>query len=159
MKEIFNSNRNLSRSRYFRLIAIASLDIFLTLPTVLENMIVDIIQEKSFGVNLATSYPGWKIAHTQIHDVILYVGSWRENKLDVGLWYYNWSANFVLAFTYFVLFGLSVDMREKYLNLFWAFMEPLGVTPKPGNKGATMSKMRFDAGLAGRSANFNINFP
>ena len=148
VSQFYDSNHNVPRSHYNRLVMISALDILLNLPLLTFEMIFDIIQEKSLVSNLLTAWPGWKLAHSHIHLIQFFDSyEWRLSPKNLAVQYYNWWKNVALALAFFLLFGISRDMREKYVKFFYVCTKPLGFRP-PSKPGPVLPAMSFQAGPA-----------
>ncbi|VDC06413.1 unnamed protein product [Peniophora sp. CBMAI 1063] len=106
--EFLQSDNSVSRTNYFRILALASIDIFLTLPI----GIVTIVLAVSAGTGISTFpvYSGWKTIHSHQWGPVAIPGGLVSN---AQLYFVHWTSP-VLAFTIFGLFGVTREARASY---------------------------------------------
>ncbi|VDC04730.1 unnamed protein product [Peniophora sp. CBMAI 1063] len=110
------NNDSVSRTNYFRILALASIDILLTLPIGIANIILDVEQSLFFGP--IQFYWGWTYDHTD----------WQpksfsyEDTVSLGtptvatVYFQQWTSP-VLAFTIFAFFGVTSEARASYWRI------------------------------------------
>ena len=150
MNEFADSSAQVSRTHYNRLLAISAVDLFFNFPSLILEMVIDISVEKNLDPHLVSAWPGWKIAHSRMNMIGIADASWRVNALNRASTYYNWWKNVAFALVFLLLFGISKDMRGKYLAFFYKCARPLGIRP-PMKQGPILPAMSFQPGLAGNN--------
>ncbi|VDB95837.1 unnamed protein product [Peniophora sp. CBMAI 1063] len=121
-------NPSVSRTNYLRILALASIDILLTLPIGIVNITLDVVTTLPYGS--LPFYPGWTFLHS---DWTILTASYAEQQsfgtaYQVGLYFSAWTSP-VLAFTIFGLFGLTSEARSTYRRIIciigsWPGWEP-----------------------------------
>ncbi|KZV74015.1 fungal pheromone STE3G-protein-coupled receptor, partial [Peniophora sp. CONT] len=108
-----SNNSVVSQSHYIRILALASIDVLLTLPIGIVSVVLAVTQSLSF--NGLPFYSGWTFVHTDWepesmpYSVLVTFGTSNIAKL-----YFNRWASPVLAFVVFGLFGVTSDARASY---------------------------------------------
>ncbi|KZV69827.1 fungal pheromone STE3G-protein-coupled receptor, partial [Peniophora sp. CONT] len=107
------SNTSVSRTNYFRILVLASLDILLTLPIGIVNITLKIVQ--ALSVNEFPFYPGWTFLHTDWEPFgVSYTELQAEDTANfAGTYFAQWTSP-VLAFIIFGLFGVTPEARASY---------------------------------------------
>lgn len=124
MDEFLHNNTSINRQSYFRILALGSFDILITLPTSIINFYAT-LQD---GDSLADFWPGW----ASVHDGFSSIGTATFQDLQQGgewtrfsiIW--NSWINPFLAFAFFALFGLRAQARARYHRAFWFVLKRLG---------------------------------
>ncbi|KZV71177.1 STE3-domain-containing protein [Peniophora sp. CONT] len=124
------SNSSVSRTNYLRILALASIDIFFTLPIGVVNIVLEILGPLS--AITSPFYLGWTFLHTD----------WEpEGYSDASLqadgtatlaqaYFAQWSSP-VLAFAIFGLFGITPEARASYWRIIWTVGGWFGWKPTP----------------------------
>ena len=118
-----------SRTNYFRILALASLDILFTLPMGIANTVFFILEiaEKDYAVRF---YPGWAATHADWTPVsICYADMKRAPPANLAQMYFSFWANVVLAFVIFGLFGATDEARVTYRTAFCTVGRLVGREP------------------------------
>jgi hypothetical protein len=127
-----HSNVSINRTNYFRILALASVDILLTLPFGILSVTEELITE----INVLPSgykYPmyfGWGLIHSDWapfsfpYSAQVEGGSWSIFQF----YFTNWTSPF-LAFLLFALFGLASEARTTYWRGICAIGKVFGWTP------------------------------
>jgi hypothetical protein len=140
------SNSSVNRSGYFRILALACVDILLTLPlgvTIASSVIVDGIHD--YLPETFQFYDGWRSVHSNWGPVAVS----RSDLIESGFWntfiFYvqNWTS-IVLALAIFGLFGLTRDARTTYWRGICVVGKRFGWTP-PSPKSNDLGEMQFGA--------------
>ncbi|KZV64271.1 STE3-domain-containing protein [Peniophora sp. CONT] len=122
------SNNSVSRLNYFRVLALASIDILVTLP-VNSTILILTLWWTIRGVGRLPFYPGWDTIHSDWAPVSASYEDMRALPGELAPWYVTcWSAP-VLAFITFALFGLTADARASYCRGFCAIARRFGWDP------------------------------
>ncbi|KZV66404.1 STE3-domain-containing protein [Peniophora sp. CONT] len=109
----FLHNNSVSRANYFRIVALASIDILLTLPIGIASLVPVVTEGISLG--LLSFYPGWTYDHTawepESYSYGLLVASGASTRAEqyLSLW-----TSPILAFAIFGLFGVTSEARASY---------------------------------------------
>jgi hypothetical protein len=121
-----SSTSGFSRSRYLRLIAISSVEIFATIP--LATFFI------AYNVKMGIEpWKSWADTHSH-YSVVLQVAGfvWKnvpEVAMDLEL--YRWSL-VLCAFVFFALFGFAVEAREHYYRLYKSLARCVGYSMSTG---------------------------
>jgi hypothetical protein len=125
-----SSNGTVSRTIYIRIFLLASLDIFVTLPSGI-TAIVCLTVAQSFEFNFDGDrfpfYSGWKLNHTDWEPFsvpfsrLVSIGSWEVASLYVALW-----QPVFVGFAVVALFGFTKEARWSYWGTFVAAAKLLG---------------------------------
>jgi hypothetical protein len=105
-----SSNRNLNRSRYFRLMALASVDVFCTIP--LSAYVLSLVSEAHMG-----AWKSWSKTHNgsnYSHIVQVPASIWKE--IPHGPFSLEGPRWMVVgcAFLFFAFFGFADEARQHY---------------------------------------------
>lgn len=119
-----SSNKTLTASRYFRLMALAVTEMICTVP-----LSIFIIWLNATAAPIEP-WRGLSDAHfdfSRVEQIPAVV--WRRNHLVVvSLELSRWLAP-VCAIIFFVFFGFAEEARRQYRMAFWTVMKPFGLTP------------------------------
>ena len=117
VNRLLRDSATVSRRHYLRVLALASLDVLLTLPFGIVNItlstIVAVQQDK------LPFYPGWAKVHSNWAPK---VSTWEDIQASGRSslpqdYFSNWTSP-VLALAIFGLFGLTTDARASYRSVF-----------------------------------------
>jgi len=110
--QLMTANRNLNRGRYFRLMALSSIEIFGTIP--LGTYWIVYNARKGVG-----PWKSWAYQHSDYSQIPqIPVSIWRNRpELVVGLESFRWSL-VLCAFIFFAFFGLADEARQHYRLIF-----------------------------------------
>ncbi|VDB95777.1 unnamed protein product [Peniophora sp. CBMAI 1063] len=130
INQFLQSNNSVSRTNYFRILALASIDILLTLPMGIVTIVLLVKGDLSFG--RIPFYPGWTIDHTDWQPASFsYADIVSSGPFDVADFYFiNWTAP-VLAFVIFGLFGVTSEARASYWRIICTVGGWFGWKPTP----------------------------
>ena len=106
-------------------------------------MVLDIKLETGFGINLVTSFPGWKKAHSKMNQIDIYDTTWRTSQKEVAITYYGWTSDIVFCIAVFLLFGTTRDIRARYWQLILMIARPFGCLRARKEVEPHMSDMKF----------------
>ncbi|KAG2056570.1 STE3-domain-containing protein [Suillus hirtellus] len=121
------SNKSLSASRYFRLMALAMTDIVCTIP--LASFIIWI----NSAAQPVEPWISWENVHYDFSRVMQYPSAlWATNYLlVVAIQLTRWIV-VVCAFIFFAFFGFAAEARKNYSIAFWWVAKIFGIyPPKP----------------------------
>ncbi|KAG1809287.1 pheromone A receptor-domain-containing protein [Suillus variegatus] len=115
------SRTSLSSSRYFRLMALATMELLCTTPISAYGIYINIAD------NPLEPWKGFSDAHFNYSRVGQYPSViWRLNRLSiVSTELTRWSLVFC-AFSFFAFFGFADEARKNYRKTFWAIAKILG---------------------------------
>lgn len=128
-----NGNSSLFRTTYFRILAIASIDVLLTLPIGIANMALAIASFRNLEHTLTIPfYQGWAAIHQhfQIPVKILYATLEEHGSYTLAQVYFNYWTTPLLAFSIFGLFGLTNEARTSYQYIFNVLHGRVGWRPQ-----------------------------
>ncbi|VDB95524.1 unnamed protein product [Peniophora sp. CBMAI 1063] len=110
------SNNSVSRTNYFRILALASIDILLTLPIGIATIVLDVKNLLTFGP--IPFYFGWTYDHTDWQpEAFSYADIVSEGTFTVAQLYFTQWTSPVLAFVIFGLFGVTSEARASYWRI------------------------------------------
>jgi hypothetical protein len=132
--EFLLSNRSISRPNYFRILALACIDIALTLPLGIAVVVISITP------GVGAFYYGWSFVHSNWGAITV---PYSEMSPWVLFQFYvqAWISPF-LSVLIFVLLGLSPEARATYWRGIHAIGKRLGYTP-PTVKHEDLGKIQF----------------
>jgi pheromone a factor receptor len=106
--QFMTANRNLNRGRYFRLMALSSIEIFGTIPLGTYWLVFD--AKKGVG-----PWKSWAYQHSDYSRVVQSPDFMWKNEFDfvVGLEVYRWSL-VLCASIFFAFFGFAEEARQHY---------------------------------------------
>ncbi|KAI0034437.1 GPCR fungal pheromone mating factor, partial [Vararia minispora EC-137] len=124
--ESLRSDISISRPNYLRLLALAAMDIVLTLPLNVISVVESV--KNLLPGNPFQFYRGWSYTHAEwapvsfSYTVIKAQGGWQLTNYYLSRW-----SSVALALTIFALFGLTADARGTYRRGIYAIGERLGL--------------------------------
>lgn len=134
--ELLSKSSSVSQGDYLRVLALRCLNVFLTLPTGVIQILT---------VALETSvvfWPGWSYVHRNWSEVPQLPSNIRTPVLWVDFEIKEWLA-VVYAVVLFLLFGLTQEAKYKYKQSFWAVARPLGL--KQPEERVEVSEIMFNS--------------
>ena len=118
INRFLSSNQSISRTSYFRILVLVSIDVVLTLPFSLVSLA---LVTSHLPNNGSVFYPGWVVVHSNWRPVSLPGGVSGLSQLRVGLWIEP-----ITSFAIFGLFGLTASARASYREVFDKIRGTLG---------------------------------
>ena len=119
-KEITSSNPGLSRSRYIRLMAISSTELFVTIPLGTYYIVYN-------AKNGVTPWISWANTHSNystVNQIAAFI--WKNDPAAVtGLELYRWSLIFC-SFVFFAFFGFADEARQHYRRVYTTLASHIG---------------------------------
>ncbi|KZV60806.1 STE3-domain-containing protein [Peniophora sp. CONT] len=113
VNQFLRSNNSVTRTNYMRILAVASIDIVLTLPMSITFLVLQILMRTNGPLPL---YEGWTVVHADWTSIL--VVEKMENTAEfVEAYFSHWTSP-ILAFTIFGLFGMTAEARALYRRLF-----------------------------------------
>ncbi|KZV77228.1 fungal pheromone STE3G-protein-coupled receptor [Peniophora sp. CONT] len=128
INHFLQSNDSVSRTNYIRIIILASIDVFLTLPSGIVSIALAVAQSVAFGDLL--SYPGWTEEHSDwtpssvSYQFLLSLGTF-----EVAESYFSQWISPLLTFAIFGLFGVTSEARASYWRVICAVSGWFGWKP------------------------------
>lgn len=111
---------SMSRGSYFRVMALASMDILLTLPISVLVLVTGKVNNK-----LAV-WRGWALLHNDWAPIRMRASHWIPAFwLNFSIRWDEW-INPMFALVFFLIFGLTEEARGMYRSAFFAFMRVFG---------------------------------
>jgi hypothetical protein len=159
--EFLQSHISLNQHRYFRILALACIDLLLTLPLGVVNTTISIQEDirNPLPGHSFQFYHGWAVVHSHSAPIALSyseaigAGTWSR----LGLYFGLWTAP-ILAIIIFAFFGFTSEARATYWRGFRAVGRLFGWTP-PAPKSAVLGGIQFNARrivLIDRCASFSL---
>ncbi|KZV70308.1 hypothetical protein PENSPDRAFT_445732 [Peniophora sp. CONT] len=141
-----DSNTSPFRTPYFRILAIASIDVLLTLPIGVSNLVLTISfirnAERTLDFNVPF-YQGWTVVHQNFRSPssTLYADLKESGTYSLAQVYLGyWSSPF-LAMSIFALFGLTTEARASYRRVLYAVCSRLGWKPQALSRGRDLPEL------------------
>ena len=136
------SNGSVSRNNYIRILALASIDVFITLPVGIAIIVLQVTQTLAQGP--MPFYFGWTYGHTDWEPVGY---SYAETAAAgtpavVEAYFIKWTSPF-LAFVIFGLFGATSEARASYWSVIYRLAGLFGW--RPNQTQTAVGTMEFDA--------------
>ncbi|VDC04733.1 unnamed protein product [Peniophora sp. CBMAI 1063] len=130
INDFLQSNDSVSRTNYFRIVALASIDILLILPIGIVNIVLDVEEALPYGP--MTFYFGWTHDHTDWQpESVSYAAIVSLGTPSVASFYFQqWISPF-LAFIIFALFGVTSEARASYWRTICTVCGWFGWRPTP----------------------------
>ncbi|KZT19581.1 STE3-domain-containing protein [Neolentinus lepideus HHB14362 ss-1] len=130
------ANSSLTLNRYFRLMALATMEYLFTIPISI------------YGLTLWLNHPGamapfnWAAIHFDFSRVGIYPAVlWRYNRdNETSVELTRWSVPFC-AFVFFAFFGFADEARRHYKMAFWAIARRLGFQPPQKKQASPFVRM------------------
>lgn len=124
------SNSSVSRTNYIRILALASIDVIITLPLGVAAIILNVRQSLSLGP--IPFYSGWTYSHTDWDpETLSYAEIVAQGPSVVAQVYFNLWSSPVLSFIIFGLFGVTAEARASYWKVICTVGEWFGWKPIP----------------------------
>ncbi|VDC06408.1 unnamed protein product [Peniophora sp. CBMAI 1063] len=149
--EFLQSDNSVSRTNYFRIFALASIDIFLTLPMGIVNIVLSI----SGSISNTGSFPlygGWTAIHTDWDPVGIMAGA----QLGGAQGYFSRWTSPVLAFAIFGLFGATREARASYWRAIHTVCGWVGCIPMSDTNGTGPALGTIELGERPRDSTIDL---
>lgn len=160
LNRFLRSNGSVSRANYLRILALARIDILLTLPIGIVNIALSVssnIAQGSFSF-----YPGWNEVHGDWTPIVFTYAELKAfGPSTLAEFYFAYWTSPVLAFAIFGLFGLAAEARSSYWYTIVAVARWLGLKlsvqhgPK---KDASLGTIEFGAQAQDTRAESDIRY-
>ncbi|VDC07961.1 unnamed protein product [Peniophora sp. CBMAI 1063] len=144
INRFLRSNGSVTRTNYLRILALASIDILLTLPIGIVNIALSVssnIAQGSFSF-----YPGWNKVHGDWTPIVFTYAELKGfGPSTLAEFYFAYWTSPVLAFAIFGLFGVTAEARASYWHIIqiaggWVGMEP---TLRHARKDSPLETLEF----------------
>ncbi|VDB92185.1 unnamed protein product [Peniophora sp. CBMAI 1063] len=130
INRFLQSNNSVTRPNYFRILALASIDILLTLPVGIATIVLTV--KDNLSVGHVPFYYGWTLDHTGWQPASFsYADIVSTGPFNVVDFYFARWTSPVLAFVIFGLFGLTLEARVSYWRILCTVGGWFGWQPKP----------------------------
>ena len=159
VNDFLQSNDSVSRTNYFRILALASIDILLTLPFGIATIALTVSSELSPPSGLPF-YRGWTYDHTEWEPVgISYAEAVAFGKSNMAEFYFTHWTSPILAFAIFGLFGVTAEARASYWRVICTICGWFGFKPKMrGSRPRTsLGDIQFGERPPRDHTSFNLN--
>ena len=141
VNRFLQSKDSVSRTNYFRILALASIDILLTLPFGIATITLSVTEQLSSSVGFPF-YRGWTFDHTNWEPVgFSYTSVVDEGKSNVAAFYFSHWTSPILAFVIFGLFGVTSEARASYWRVIHTIGGWFGWKPIPPQTSASRSPL------------------
>ncbi|KZV59129.1 STE3-domain-containing protein [Peniophora sp. CONT] len=161
MNQFLQSNNSVSRMNYFRLFALASIDIILTLPIGIVNIVLAITDSLDQSNGHWLFYSGWTFLHTGWEPVAFSYATLatKGTKTLTQRYFVQWTSP-ALAFAIFGLFGVTAEARVSYWRVLCTVGGRFGWKPTPRARKARspMGTMEFGEQQQDMSYNLDIEY-
>lgn len=123
--QFLSSNKSLTVSRYFRLMALATTEICCTTPLAVFTIYLNLTATP------VGPWRSWSDTHFAFSRVEEYPALlWRANFLTVLSMEFSRWLNPWCSFIFFAFFGFAEEARKHYRAAFWSLLKPVGLRPK-----------------------------
>ncbi|KZV65956.1 STE3-domain-containing protein [Peniophora sp. CONT] len=130
INRFLQSNNSVTRTNYIRILALASIDIILTLPIGVVSIVLAVVAQLSDGNGLPF-YRGWTYDHTDWEpEGYTYRFIAADGTSVAQIYFTEWSSP-VLAFAVFGLFGVTSEARTSYWRIICTVGGWFGWKPTP----------------------------
>ncbi|VDB95836.1 unnamed protein product [Peniophora sp. CBMAI 1063] len=131
INNFLRSNASVSRTNYMRILVLASIDLWLTLPIGIVKIVLEVTYALS-PPKYFPFYPGWHHLHSEWGPVsVTYAEQQSDGTADLAQSYFShWSTN-IIAFAIFGLFGLTSEARASYWRIVCTIGGWFGWKPTP----------------------------
>ncbi|VDC01599.1 unnamed protein product [Peniophora sp. CBMAI 1063] len=130
INHFLQSNDSVSRTNYFRILALASIDSLLTLPIGIATIVLDV--EQTLSVGPMPFYFGWTYDHTDWQpEGFSYADTVAQGTSTVAQIYFIQWISPILAFVIFALFGVTSEARASYWRIICTIGGWFGWKPTP----------------------------
>ncbi|KZV63973.1 fungal pheromone STE3G-protein-coupled receptor [Peniophora sp. CONT] len=145
INHFLQSNSSVSRTNYFRILALASIDILFTLPMGIASIALTVIELSSHGP--IPFYPGWTYDHAQWEpERFSYADLMASGTFRVAEFYFSQWTSPVLAFVIFSLFGVTSEARASYWRVICTIGGWFGWKPTPRRARSPLGDIQFGEG-------------
>ncbi|VDB86999.1 unnamed protein product [Peniophora sp. CBMAI 1063] len=128
INHFLQSNDSVNRTNYFRILALASIDILLTLPLGIATIALIVKDSVSFGT--VPFYFGWTHDHTEWQpQSYSYASIVSQGTSALAQFYFVFWTSPILAFVIFGLFGVTSEARASYWRIICTICGWIGWKP------------------------------
>ncbi len=161
MSEFLSSSRDITHSKYTRLIVIACLDTLFNLPVLITITFMDIL----LGQESSLNYP--YISWNNVHDgeggnapglslssiAQVPASDWSTDRWTVFTAKWNGWIYVLHAILFFGVFGTTPEMRQHYRSAFWFIPERFGYERPRASEVETASDVAFNSNPGQQAGN------
>ncbi|KAJ7162667.1 GPCR fungal pheromone mating factor [Mycena crocata] len=141
--EFLDSTGSMSRTSYLRILALGCLDIAITLPISIINLVSFFITLE--GTNSLPGYIGWKTNHADFEPFGIPYADITDTPWDSFTTYFDYGQYAVLAIAIFGLFGLTSSARTAYWSRVTVVGKLVGWSPKLRQQQSMADSLTFAA--------------
>lgn len=151
MNEFLSSNRNVTHSKYYRLIIIACLDTLFNLPVAITLLLMEITKGRAYGLD--SPYISWNNVHDgeggmfpglSLSSILqVPVSQWSTEGLVMFIVKWNEWLYVLHAVMFFSVFGTTPEMQSYYRSAFWFIPERCGYRRQHVSAVETVSDVVF----------------
>ncbi|KAJ7475475.1 Rcb3.42 [Mycena galericulata] len=124
--QFLSSNTGLTANRYFRLMALATIELAFNTPISSYGLYLNVTQSP------IQPWISWANTHFDFSEIDVWPAIiWRSNAQTVVAVELSRWAQVFCAFIFFAFFGFAAEARKNYALAFWAVAKRLGATPPP----------------------------
>nr|ANB67031.1 pheromone receptor [Agrocybe salicacicola] len=133
--QFVSSNTSLSINRYFRLMCLATSEVFFTVPLSSYGLYLNITSRPIYP------WKSWADIHYAWYVIDTYPGLlWRSSRvavvtLELGRW-----SLILCALVFFVFFGFADEARKNYKRAYWAVVKRFGFVPPSADQKTSQLK-------------------
>ena len=146
INSFLRSNGSVSRTDYLRILALASIDILITLPFGVVSLALAI--SANVAQDTLPLYFGWSVLHDDWDPIgVPYEELQANGAASLADFYFIYWSSPVLAFVIFALFGVTAEARASYWRAIRTIGGWLGLMPasRAGPMTSHMGTMEFSA--------------
>ncbi|KZV64171.1 STE3-domain-containing protein [Peniophora sp. CONT] len=157
IKRFLQSNDSMSRTRYTRILVLASVDVLITLPFGIVNIVLLVTRQLSLDPPSLPLYHGWTFLHTDWDPgYSLYSDTLKIGTADVAQLYFTLWTSPVLAIAIFCLFGITSEARATYWRIICTIGGWFGWKPSPHARGARSQVGDIEFGVRPQDASLDL---
>lgn len=148
MNQFLTSNSQITMSRYFRLMALAMMDTFLTVPLACFSIWLNAVE------SVVSPWKGLADAHWGFHRIEqIPAVMWRLSKWNTLSFYLDRWFIIFCALVFFAFFGFAEESRKNYAKVYWSVAKRFGYYPPVRGLSISGSSAYRTPGIPQMSAN------
>ena len=123
IRRVLSRESSLSRSIYYRMMALGCIDAVITLPISIFEVISEIAPPPAIQF-----YPGWHAIHSDFSSIgTIPASAWKKDLWSIVDVEWDLWINPLTAIFFFALFGMTKEVRTFYRRCFRKIVTPLGL--------------------------------
>ncbi|KIJ93461.1 hypothetical protein K443DRAFT_684538 [Laccaria amethystina LaAM-08-1] len=127
--QFLSSNTSLTVNRYFRLMALATVELLFNTPISTYGLYLNITTRPIYP------WKSWSDIHFDWYTIDVFPSFlWRSTPSTVALLELGRWSLVLCAFVFFGFFGFADEARKNYRKLYWAVAKRFGITPPPATQ-------------------------